>query len=162
MSKKKHFSAEIHEKTKNTTAEWRKIRRRFLIVCEGKETEPNYFKSFALRDYVEVLTHGGKGSPSQVVKKALELRENTKQKPYDAVWAVFDKDNFTDFNQAITTAHNEGLDCAWSNEAFELWFVYHFENPTTPISRHEYGTKISTLVRKGAKAHRILVIRKMR
>lgn len=46
MSKRKNFSPEIQEKMRSTTAELRKIRGRILIVCEGKETEPNYSTLF--------------------------------------------------------------------------------------------------------------------
>lgn len=155
MSKRKKFSPEIQEKTRSTTAELRKIRGRILIVCEGKETEPNYFSSFPKMDNVSVVTTGGKGSPSQVVKKALELRDKAKQSPYDAVWAVFDKDNFTDFKTAIDTAQGKQIGCAWSNEAFELWFIYHFENPTSAISRNDYGSKIEAHVKQGAKKQKL-------
>ena len=155
MSKRKNFSPEIQEKMRSTTAELRKIRGRILIVCEGKETEPNYFSSFPKMDNVSVVTTGGKGSPSQVVKKALELRDKVKQSPYDAVWAVFDKDNFTDFKTAIDTAQGKQIGCAWSNEAFELWFIYHFENPTSAISRNDYGSKIEAHVKQGAKKQKL-------
>ncbi len=155
MSKRKNFSPEIQEKTRSTTAELRKIRGRILIVCEGKETEPNYFNSFPKLDNVSVVTTGGKGSPSQVVKKALELRDKAKQSPYDAVWAVFDKDNFTDFKTAIDTAQGKQIGCAWSNEAFELWFIYHFENPTSAISRNDYGSKIEAHVKQGSKKQKL-------
>ena len=155
MTKRKKFSPEIQEKTRSTTAELRKISGRILIVCEGKETEPNYFSSFPKMDNVSVVTTGGKGSPSQVVKKALELRDKAKQSPYDAVWAVFDKDNFTDFKTAIDTAQGKQIGCAWSNEAFELWFIYHFENPTSAISRNDYGSKIEAHVKQGAKKQKL-------
>ena len=155
MSKRKNFSPEIREKTRRTATEDRNIRGRILIVCEGKETEPNYFNSFPKMDNVSVVTAGGKGSPSQVVKKAMELRDKAKQSPYDAVWAVFDKDNFTDFKTAIDTAHREDIGCAWSNEAFELWFIYHFENPTSAISRNDYGSKIEAHVKQGAKKQKL-------
>lgn len=155
MSKRKNFSPEIQEKMRSTTAELRKIRGRILIVCEGKETEPNYFSSFPKLDNVSVVTTGGKGSPSQVVKKALELRDKAKQSPYDAVWAVFDKDNFTDFKTAIDTAQGKQIGCAWSNEAFELWFICHFENPTSAISRNDYGSKIEAHVKQGAKKQKL-------
>lgn len=26
---------------------------------------------------------------------------------------------------------NNGIEIAWSNEAFELWYLYHFQNVTT-------------------------------
>ena len=155
MSKRKNFSPEIREKTRRTATEDRNIRGRILIVCEGKETEPNYFNSFPRRDNVSVVTAGGKGSPSQVVKKAMELRDKAKQSPYDAVWAVFDKDNFTDFKTAIDTAQGKQIGCAWSNEAFELWFIYHFENPTSAISRNDYGSKIEAHVKQGAKKQKL-------
>lgn len=155
MSKRKNFSPEIQEKTRSTATAARKIRGRILIVCEGKETEPNYFNSFPKMDNVSVVTAGGKGSPSQVVKKAMELRDKAKQSLYDAVWAVFDKDNFTDFKTAIDIAHGENIGCAWSNEAFELWFIYHFENPTSAISRNDYGSKIEAHVQQGAKKQKL-------
>ena len=155
MSKRKNFSPEIQEKTRSTATTARKIRGRILIVCEGKETEPNYFNSFPKMDNVSVVTAGGKGCPSQVVKKALELRDKAKQSPYDAVWAVFDKDNFTDFKTAIDTAHKEKIGCAWSNEAFELWFVYHFEKLTTFTHRNDYGSKIEAHVKQGAKKQKL-------
>lgn len=155
MSKRKNFSPEIQEKTRSTATAARKIRGRILIVCEGKETEPNYFNSFPKMDNVSVVTAGGKGSPSQVVKKAMELRDKAKQSPYDAVWAVFDKDNFTDFKTAIDTAHKEKIGCAWSNEAFELWFIYHFERLTTFTHRNDYGSKIEAHVQKGAETFKL-------
>ncbi|WP_414520895.1 AAA family ATPase, partial [Umezakia ovalisporum] len=37
----------------------RKLRKKFLIVCEGKETEPNYFKSFPVpKDVIDVQGFG--------------------------------------------------------------------------------------------------------
>ena len=150
MPRKKNFSPEIQEKTRRTPTADNKIRGRILIVCEGKETEPNYFNSFPKIDNVSVVTAGGKGSPSQVVEIAGQLRDKAKQSPYDAVWAVFDKDDFPDFKTAIDTAHSKGIRCAWSNEAFELWFIYHFENPTSAITRDKYKKKIEDYVKQGA------------
>ena len=152
MSKRKNFSPEIQEKTRSTATTARKIRGRILIVCEGEKTELNYIESFSQKKGVSVVTTGGKGSPSQVVEAAEKLLEKAKKYPKDAVevWAVFDKDDFPDFKTAIDTAHSKGIRCAWSNEAFELWFIYHFENPTSPISRDKYKKKIEDYVKQGA------------
>lgn len=155
MPRKKNFSPEIQEKTRRTPTADNKIRGRILIVCEGKETEPNYFNSFPKIDNVSVVTAGGKGSPSQVVEIAGQLRDKAKQSPYDAVWAVFDKDDFPDFKTAIDTAHSKGIRCAWSNEAFELWFIYHFERLTTFTHRNDYGSKIEAHVKQGAKKQKL-------
>ncbi len=127
------------------------VRCRILIVCEGDATEPNYFKSFDKMKHggvvYEIDTAGGKINTLQVVDKAIELRDRaaSQHTPYDAVWAVFDKDDFPPqhFNDAITKAQDNGIGCAWSNEAFELWYVYHFENRTTPTSRNDYQSIIN-------------------
>ena len=131
----------------------KKIRYRILIVCEGIATEPNYFRSIG-RKYgagmVYELTIQGEGANTvQVVDKAIELQAKASPK-YDSVWAVFDKDSFSDnsFNTAIRKAKSNGIDCAWSNEAFELWYLYHFHNRVTAMSRTEYKKSISDAVNK--------------
>lgn len=128
-----------------------KIRCRILIVCEGEKTEPNYFKSFDQMRHGDVVyeidCEGGKINTIQVVNKAIELQEKALESgsPYDAVWAVFDKDDYpaSAFNAAILRARQHGVECAWSNEAFELWYVFHFANRVTPMSREEYKEVIS-------------------
>lgn len=49
---------------------------------------------------------------------------------YTQIWCVFDKDDFNadDFDNAINRAKGHPfLRAAWSNEAFELWYVLHFQ-----------------------------------
>lgn len=128
-----------------------RVRCRILIVCEGEKTEPNYFQSFDQMQYgsvvYEVNCEGGKINTIQVVDKAIELRDKAVDagKPYDAVWAVFDKDDFpsSNFNAAIIKAEQNAIGCAWSNEAFELWYVFHFVNRVTAMKREEYKQAIS-------------------
>lgn len=132
----------------------RKIVCKILIVCEGTETEPNYFKAFktfnrGITVYdIEVLGLGA--NTINVVDKAIELKEKG---DYDRVWTVFDKDSFPDekFNGAIIKAEDNGICCAWSNEAFELWYLYHFVNRTTAMHRDEYKAAISAEVNKSPK-----------
>lgn len=137
-----------------------KIKCRVLIVCEGLKTEPNYFKSFHMMEnsggLVFDITNGGGGiNTTQVVEKAIELRNNAVSdgKPYDVTWAVFDKDSFDadKFDNAIKMARSNDIRCAWSNEAFELWYIYHFENRITSMPRTEYQKRITTLVRQKLK-----------
>lgn len=122
----------------------------FLIVCEGEKTEPNYFRSFPKKNanFVFDITFDGGGiSTLKVVEKAIELRDSSKQK-YDRVWAVFDKDSFksTSFNSAIKKAQANGIECAWSNEAFELWYLLHFHNRITAMKRDEYKKALETAI----------------
>ena len=134
----------------------RYIRCHILIVCEGEKTEPNYFRSFSMMEnssglVYQVDTQGGKISTTQVVDKAIALKQEAEKakKPYDAVWAVFDRDDFkaTTFDKAINKANQNGIGCAWSNEAFELWYVYHFDNRNTSMSRKDYEDIITKRVR---------------
>lgn len=138
-----------------TNDDKRYIRCRILIVCEGEKTEPNYFRSFSMMEnssglVYQVDTQGGKISTTQVVDKAIALKQEAEKakKPYDAVWAVFDRDDFkeTTFDEAINKANQNKIGCAWSNEAFELWYVYHFDDRNTPMSRKDYEDIITKRV----------------
>lgn len=126
----------------------------FLIVCEGEKTEPNYFRAFPKKVgkiIYDIEFEGGGISTLKVVEKAIELRNNSKQK-YDRVWAVFDRDSFkaNSFNSAIIKAKANGIECAWSNEAFELWYLLHFHNRVTAMSRDEYKHAIEVAVNEKA------------
>ncbi len=122
----------------------KEIRQRFLIVCEGEKSEPNYFKSFRVpKDVIDV--RGLKSNPSKLVEKAKKLKEG---EDYDQVWCVFDRDSWTkeDFNNAIANAKKEGFKVAYSNEAFELWYVLHFEFLNSGIPRSDYCKKLDKLL----------------
>ncbi len=145
----KHFNKEKNQQKIYTS---RDIKVYFLIVCEGLKTEPNYFKSFPLKigNYVYDLSFEGGGiSTKKVVEKAIELRDNSPQE-YDRVWAVFDKDSFQkeQFNGAIQKAKANEIHCAWSNEAFELWYLLHFQYRNTSMSRKDYEKSIEKSINK--------------
>ncbi|HEY9822492.1 MAG TPA: RloB family protein [Candidatus Sericytochromatia bacterium] len=124
----------------------REVRQRFLIVCEGEKTEPNYFRSFCVpKNVAEIDVQGLGENPSKLVQSAKELKE---QEDYDQVWCVFDRDSWTveDFNNAIKNANAQGFKVAYSNEAFELWYVLHFEFLNTGIPRRDYLRKLTFLI----------------
>ena len=127
-----------------TQRKQRPIRQRFLIVCEGKQTEPNYFKALTKGIGSIHCEIRGKGKNTKsLVKEAITLKANN---DFDKIWVVFDKDAFTndDFNGAIAEAERNDIECAWSNEAFELWYLFHFqENSGGAISRDRYKEMLS-------------------
>lgn len=133
-----------------------KICARLLIVCEGTKTEPQYFQSFpALRfenNIVKVDCQGAATNTLWVVRKAEQLRKkaDSRKQSYDDVWVVFDRDSFeaSNFDNAIASAKARGMRCAWSNEAFELWYLLHFEDRQTPMSRKDYKDRITTHISK--------------
>ncbi|MBD2607777.1 RloB domain-containing protein [Scytonema hofmannii FACHB-248] len=142
MPRKKENYRGYHERKVNT----REIRQRFLIVCEGAKTEPNYFRSFRVsKDVAEINVQGRGENPSKLVESAKELNQ---QDDYDQVWCVFDRNSWTkeDFNNAINNANDQKFKVAYSNEAFELWYVLHFEFLNTGIPRSDYLRKLTSLL----------------
>ncbi|MDJ0775880.1 MAG: RloB family protein [Mastigocoleus sp. MO_167.B18] len=67
---------------------------------------------------------------------------------YGQVWCVFDRDSWSkaNFKNAIENAKAEGFKVAYSNEAFELWYILHFEFLNTGISRSKYLQKLNSLL----------------
>ncbi len=118
----------------------RPLRPRFLIVCEGTQTEPNYFRRFRANAEIEVVGLGQ--DPVAVVNRAYQ---EMKQKAYAQVWAVFDRDTVPAerFNEALRLAKEYGIKVACSNEAFELWFWLHFDYQDTAVARAAYQAKLT-------------------
>ena len=117
---------------------------RFLIVCEGEKTEPNYFRSFRVpREVIDV--HGLGDNTVRIVESAIELMAEDN---YDQVWCVFDRDSFParNFNAALDLARRHGIKMAYSNEKFEQWYVLHFEFLNSGIHRADYITKLHRLL----------------
>ncbi|MBI4770740.1 MAG: RloB domain-containing protein, partial [Chloroflexi bacterium] len=77
-----------------------------------------------------------------LVERALELRRD---EDYDQVWCVFDRNSFPAerFNAALALAEKEGLRVAYSNEAFEIWYLLHFNYYDTAMSRNDYIKKLN-------------------
>lgn len=130
----------------------REIKVFFLIVCEGEKTEPNYFKKFKGKfgNVIFEIDCEGKGyNTLRVVEEAIKIRDKNPNK-YNRVWAVFDKDSFpdSDFNSAIQKAKSNNIGCAWSNEAFELWYLLHFQYRNTSMSRENYKRALENEINK--------------
>jgi len=120
---------------------------RILIVCEGKNTEPSYFRQFKLSSAtIEAIGEGF--NTLSLVKRAIEISRKNR---YDKKWVVFDRDpkpdnpsQATDFNEAIMLAKKNGFGVAYSNQAFEYWIILHFnDHQGGPMDRRQYGQKIN-------------------
>lgn len=114
------------------------IRKNFLIVCEGEKTEPLYFSSFRVPKKVFDVEGLGANTES-LVEKAIEIRDNATTS-YDEVWCVFDRDSFPvqNFNNALYLARRNNIHVAYSNEAFEIWYLLHFYFHDAATSRAQY------------------------
>ena len=126
----------------------REIKQSFLIVCEGEKTEPDYFKAFRMTA-ATIKAVGQAMNTMTLVCKAISIREADKKrkKVYDQCWVVFDKDDFPakDFNQAILYAEKNGFKVAYSNQAFEYWFLLHYNLYTGAIHRNQYKDMLTKL-----------------
>lgn len=131
----------------------------FLIVTEGKRTEPFYFKGLQTKiiekiggrvDVVEipVIDVEGEGcSTGKLIEVTDELIKEANI-IYQNVWVVFDKDDFQDFDQAITEGMRKGYNVAWSNQSFEYWLFLHFEYSDSALHRDLWNEKLDTLFKR--------------
>ena len=124
-------------------------RKYFLIVCEGEQTEPNYFEGLKQDLPPNVLTlfnidvEGTGKNTTSLVRYAIS-KQKSRTTPYDEVWVVFDRDSFTpiQFNSAIKQAEEKKINVAWTNEAFELWYLLHFNYHDSALNRNQYQKKL--------------------
>jgi hypothetical protein len=146
----------IFQKRKAELTRQQNIRplRRFLIVCEGEKTEPNYFKAFPENPevYDAINVYGTGYNTISLVNEAIRLKTKAQneKKPYIEVWCVFDKDSFSvkQFSAARILAGKSQIRCAYSIEAFELWYLLHFNYYDSALSREQYKEKLSELLNK--------------
>jgi hypothetical protein len=150
-SVKKRFA----RKERTRSIESREKRVYFLVICEGEKTEPNYFEGLKKDLPVGTLiiadmTIKGTGRNTEsLVDFTIKYRRKSNQK-FDRTWAVFDRDSFTEdqFNSAIIRAEANEINCAWSNEAFELWFLLHFQFVNHGMPRQDYQSYLEREIKR--------------
>ena len=117
-----------------------------LIVCEGTDTEPNYFN--ALKEHfqlhqaaIEIVPSTG-SAPQSVVKHAKNAIKAACRKgdPYAKVYCVIDKDRHAGYSVALQAIRDFNHDneehcgtvlCAVpSVPCFEYWILMHFTQTT--------------------------------
>ena len=124
----------------------------YLIVCEGKKTEPNYFNGLKRKinekygNKVDVLIPNidvkGTGMNTTSLVKYTQKTVNHANKVYGQVWVVLDKDDYNNeqFDSAI---NNCNYNVAWSNSNFELWLIAHFKKVNRYISKDDVLEELS-------------------
>lgn len=116
---------------------------RFLIVCEGQKTEPAYFESFRVPS-VTIDVVGLARDPFTLVQQAINRCQQNKNR-YDQVWCVFDRDDvpLERFRQALVLAKQHRVRVAYSNQAFELWYLLHFCYCDVALTRRDYIDRLN-------------------
>ena len=129
----------------------------FLIVSEGEKTEPLYFGGLAQYinkkygnsiDVKPTITSYGRGRSTVSLVNETERIVAQAKIIYSQIWVVFDKDDFIDFDKAISLANKLDYKVAWSNQSFEYWIFLHFSYADSALGRDDWEEKINDIFRK--------------
>lgn len=126
-----------------------------LIVSEGTDTEPAYFK--AIRDVINQQYHDrihldvfGEGDNSVGLFQKAKKRAGESPNGYRHVWVVYDTDDFPSVYvdrvmDLCRENSNEEIEyhAVWSNQCIELWYLLHFSFMHSDIHRSEYWPKLT-------------------
>jgi hypothetical protein len=144
---------------------------RLLIVCEGTQTEPNYFNEIR-RFYrlssanIAILPSKYGTQPQKVVDYACDYCQ--KNNRWEKVFCVFDRDEHPNFENAIESAsaksqqliNDQGERIYFyaipSVPCFELWLYLHFNKITTEVSRSDLLKRLKKYMpayEKGGEGH---------
>jgi hypothetical protein len=140
---------------------FREPKRLWLIVCEGL-TEKHYLTGFHQRYRTAEVTlqleiNGQSGDPSNVVKVASELRDNSVREAksqrdenlaFDAVWCIVDVNDHTQLANAIETARDRNIELVISDPCFELWLLLHLTDPPGAQTRHRIQERLLKIIRE--------------
>lgn len=149
--KKKARLAESHRRQKARRAPYERI----MIVCEGKKTEPNYFKdlrrAFGLNPMNVVIADKKHGlDPMSLVEYAME--EYKKEPDYNHVYCVFDRDKHQTYDAAVNKISayrmkkGARLHPITSIPCFEIWLLLHFAYTTRSFSTATMDSNCALLI----------------
>ncbi|CAM2010044.1 RloB family protein [Acanthopleuribacter pedis] len=120
----------------------------FLIVTEGEETEPRYFK--ALRKDLalavgQVDIFGFGYTPKRLVEQAIKKAQKDH---YDQIFCVFDRDAHPHFEAAFRLAKRsrKPVHVIASTPCFEIWYLLHFTYTTKSYHPKEKHSPCDCLI----------------
>lgn len=123
----------------------REPRQRFILFCEGKNTEVEYFNAIdraCTSASISVEPRGGEGVPYTIAEKAIEYAKTLRRgqrnsyEERDQVWAVFDRDDHPHFNEAVAYCQSNKVGVGRSNPCIELWLILHEQDFDRYEDRH--------------------------
>ena len=122
----------------------------FLIVTEGKKTEPHYFERLRamlrLRSVDVEIVHPEGTDPISLTRYAIGRKVERERLGrhgigvrYDEIWVVFDLEGMHDprreqAKSAMNMKEARSIRFAQSDPSFEYWLILHFENTHAPLS----------------------------
>ena len=132
---------------------------RFILFCEGRNTEPAYFsaiKKVWTGALVSIESRRGVGVPITIAQEALKFarseglarggrRRRNLFEEGDEVWAVFDRDEHERYDEAVNLCEANGIGVARSNPCFEVWLILHEQDYDRPDDRHQAQRELERL-----------------
>lgn len=114
--------------------------RLFIIACEGKRTENDYFSALEkgqrrIRTIVLPADERNLSAPKHVVERAVRHLESYQLQEDDELWLVLDTDRWstTKLREVDQLCKSNSWSLAISNPCFELWLYLHYaEMPDHP------------------------------
>lgn len=120
-------------------------RNKFYIITNGEQTEKNYFDLLkAKRSIYNVKVLFQNADPLGLVEFAMRYTDEANQ-----VWCVFDIDYSHENKRLIPSlkkAEENKIKIAYSNVAFEVWLISHFEKCDKPLQIADYEHTLNRLL----------------
>lgn len=129
-----------------------------LIVTEGTETEPSYFRvvkeliNHIYPDRISLEIHGTGNNTLNLFEKAKQITAASIN-GFKHVWVVYDTDDFPPehIDQTAQLCEAESTEetiyhAIWSNQCFELWFLLHFSFMHSDLHRKAYWAKLTDIL----------------
>lgn len=133
------------ERRSSRRGPYRVSRKRILVVCEGRVTEPEYLEYVKRQFRDNLLTiHiiGGYTDPLSLVRTSIVRKNKASEDArrqrddflrYDEVWCVSDTDTHPNLPEARTLASKNGVKLLISDPCFEVWLLLHFQDQTAHL-----------------------------
>jgi hypothetical protein len=121
--------------------------KRFLIVCEGEKSEPDYIqgvKGLCREKLISIEIIGGAGQTKKVIERAVQLkseaiieakRNKDNFEKFDSIWCVIDVDNHDLLTEALIQARDNKIEVSLSNPCYEVWVVLHHRDHRKSVDR---------------------------
>lgn len=104
----------------------------FYIVCEGVNTEPEYFKSFPLGN-AQVESFGLGQSKTKLVESVIELLASDESIKEKEVWVVFDMDINHEQGSQQKEDYNKAIDSGRKLHDKQAHLNFSDKNPCTTV-----------------------------
>lgn len=134
----------------------RAVRQSIILACEGTKTECLYLKDI----FLDLKKNHNIASSSLVIAKhkhtdpkgvLSDLLDYPNYQDFLHKWIVIDRDQertnggghtLDNFNCALDKAKTKGVEVAYSNPCFEIWYLLHLEYRNTAIDRGSLQRKL--------------------